>query len=54
MAATDQNAQALLDDNYQSSVFAWTEMKNNTIEVLIGPRERYEDQRFGCKAAHEA
>ncbi len=46
-------AQALLDDNYQPSDFAWLDMKNNTIDVVIGPIETYEDQLYGYKAAHE-
>ena len=29
-------------------------MKDNTIDVVIGPIETYEDQLFGYKAAHEA
>ena len=44
---------ALLSDDYQVSDFAWMEMKNNTIDVVIGPIETYEDQLFGYKAAHE-
>jgi hypothetical protein len=32
---------------------AWLDMKDNTIEVVIGPIETYEDQLFGYKAAHE-
>lgn len=47
-------AQALLDDNYQPSDLAWMDMKNNTIDVVIGPIETYEDALFGYKAAHEA
>ncbi|HEX2203794.1 MAG TPA: hypothetical protein VHG91_10875 [Longimicrobium sp.] len=47
-------AQALLDDNYQPSDYAWLEMKNNTLDVVIGPIETYEDALFGYKAAHEA
>ncbi len=47
-------AQALLDDEYQPSDFAWMEMKNNTIDVVIGPIETYEDQLLGHKAAYEA
>lgn len=47
-------AEALLSDNYQASDFAWMDMKNNTIELVIGPIETYEDQLFGYKAAHEA
>jgi hypothetical protein len=30
------------------------DMKNNTIDVVIGPIETYEDKLFGYKAAHEA
>ena len=47
-------AQAFLDDNYQPSDLAWMDMKNNTIDVVIGPIETYEDQLYGNKAAHEA
>ncbi|MEX2603402.1 MAG: Zn-dependent hydrolase, partial [Gracilimonas sp.] len=47
-------AEALLTDEYQESDIAWMDMKNNTIEVVIGPIETYEDQLFGAKAAHEA
>ena len=47
-------ARALLDDNYRPSDFAWMEMKNNAIDVVIGPIETYEDQLFGYKAAYEA
>ena len=47
-------AQALVDDNYQPSDFAWMEMKDNTIDIIIGPIETYEDRLFGYKAAYEA
>ncbi len=47
-------ADALLTDEYQESDFAWMDMKNNDIEVIIGPIETYEDRLFGYKAAHEA
>ena len=46
-------AQALLDDNYQPSDLAWMDMKTNTLDIVIGPIETYEDQLFGNKAAHE-
>jgi hypothetical protein len=46
-------ADALLTDNYQPSDFAWMDMKNNTLDVVIGPIETYEDALFGYKAAHE-
>ena len=47
-------AEALLSGDYQPSDFAWMEMKDNTIDVVIGPIETYEDQLFGYKAAFEA
>ena len=47
-------ALALLDDNYQPSDLAWMDMKNNTLDLVIGPIETYEDQLFGNKASHEA
>ena len=46
-------AQALMDDNYQPSDLAWMDMKTNTLDIVIGPIETYEDQLFGNKAAHE-
>ena len=46
-------AEALSDDEYQASDLAWMDMKDNTIEVVIGPIETYEDQLFGFKAAYE-
>lgn len=47
-------AEALLNDEYQPSDMAWLDMKNNLIEVVIGPIETYEDRLYGYKAAHEA
>jgi len=46
-------ALALLDDNYQPSDLAWMDMKTNTLDIVIGPIETYEDHLFGNKAAHE-
>ena len=46
-------ALALLDDNYQPSDLAWMDMKTNTLDLVIGPIETYEDHLFGNKAAHE-
>lgn len=45
---------ALLTDQYQASDLAWMDMKNNTIDIVIGPIETYEDGLFGYKAANEA
>jgi hypothetical protein len=47
-------ARALLTDDYRPSDLAWMDMKNNTIDVILGPIETYEDQLFGYKTAHEA
>ena len=47
-------ADALLTDNYQPSDLAWMDMKNNTLDIVIGPIETYEDALYGYKAAHEA
>ena len=47
-------ATALLNDRYQASDLAWMDMKNNTIDIVIGPIETYEDKLYGYKAANEA
>lgn len=47
-------AEALLSDDFQPSDFAWMDMKNNPIDVVIGPIETYEDQLFGYRAAYES
>ena len=46
-------SEALLTDDYQPSDLAWMDMKTNTIDVVIGPIETYEDQLYGYKASHE-
>jgi hypothetical protein len=46
-------ARALRTDDYQPSDMAWMDMKNNAIDVVIGPIETYDDELFGYKAAHE-
>lgn len=47
-------ADALLSDDYQPSDLAWMEMKNNTLDIVIGPIETYEDALYGYKAANES
>ena len=47
-------ADALVNDDFQPSDFAWMDMKNNPIDVVIGPIETYEDQLFGYRAAYES
>jgi hypothetical protein len=46
-------ATALETDEYQPSDMAWLDMKDNPIDVVIGPIETYEDGLYGYKAAHE-
>lgn len=50
----DLRSKAFLNDDYQESDIAWLEMKDNVLDVVIGPIETYEDKLFGYKAAHEA
>ena len=50
----EKRAQALLNDDYYESDVAWLEMKNNTVDFIIGPIENYEDQLYGYKAAYES
>lgn len=46
-------ADALLSGDYQPSDLAWMDMRDNPLDVVIGPIETYEDQLMGFKAAHE-
>jgi Peptidase family M49 len=47
-------ADALLSDDYYASDLAWMDMKSNTLDVVIGPIETYEDALLGAKASNEA
>ena len=46
-------AEALVSDDYQPSDMAWMDMKSNTLDIVIGPIETYEDKLYGYKAAFE-
>ncbi len=46
-------AQALLTDDYQASDMAWMDMKQNPVELVIGPIETYQDALYGYRAAFE-
>ena len=46
-------AQSLLTDQYRDSDFAWLDMRDNPVDVIIGPIETYEDSLFGYKASYE-
>ncbi len=45
---------SLLTDNYTASDIAWMDMKNNRIDVIIGPIENYEDALYNARNAYEA
>ncbi len=47
-------AAALVSDDFQISDMNWMDMKDNEIELVIGPIETYEDRLFGYRAAYEA
>ncbi len=47
-------SKALLTDDYFDSDMAWMDMKNNTLDFVVGPIETYEDGLYGYKAAQEA
>jgi len=47
-------SKALLTDDYFESDMAWMDMKTNTLDIVVGPIENYEDELFGYKAAHES
>ncbi|MDT8409627.1 MAG: Zn-dependent hydrolase [Wenzhouxiangellaceae bacterium] len=47
-------AEALMSGQYQASDRAWMDVRDNDIELVIGPIENYEDQLFGIRTAFEA
>lgn len=47
-------ADALETNNYQPSDMAWMDMKENSLDLVIGPIETYEDQLYGYRAAFES
>ena len=49
----NMRADALVSDDFQPSDMAWMDMKNNPVELVIGPIETYEDKLFGYRAAYE-
>lgn len=46
-------AKAFETNDYFESDMAWMDLKDHTIEVIIGPYEVYEDELFNYKAAFE-
>ncbi|PTX41443.1 peptidase M49-like protein [Christiangramia gaetbulicola] len=47
-------AEAFITDKYYESDVAWMQMKNNSIDMVTGPIETYEDRLYGFKAAYES
>jgi hypothetical protein len=47
-------AAALISDEFQLSDSYWMDVKDNEIDVVIGPIETYLDRLFGYRAAYEA
>ena len=47
-------AKALRTDDYLESDMRWMNVRNNNIDMVIGPIENYTDARYGIKASHEA
>jgi len=46
-------AAALLSNTYDASDIAWINMKNNTLDIIIGPIEHYEDKLYNYRTAYE-
>lgn len=47
-------ADALTSDDYTASDLAWMDMKDNGLDIIIGPIENYEDNLFNARASYEA
>ncbi|MDX1517693.1 MAG: Zn-dependent hydrolase [Woeseiaceae bacterium] len=47
-------AAALVSDDFQTSDLYWMDVKDNQIDVVIGPIETYEDRLFGYRTAYES
>ena len=47
-------AKALRTDDYFESDMQWMDVRNNNIDMVIGPIENYTDARYGIKSSHEA
>ncbi len=47
-------ALALISDDFQLSDSYWMDVKNNEVDVVIGPIETYMDRLFGYRTAYES
>ncbi len=50
----NSRADAFLSNDYFQSDMDWMDLKDHTLEIVIGPYEVYEDELMGYKAAFEA
>jgi hypothetical protein len=46
-------AKALVTDDYRPSDMQWMDMKDNALDLVIGPIETYEDKLYGYRASYE-
>ncbi len=46
-------SEALLSGDYYESDLAWLDVRDNLLDVVIGPIETYDDQLLGLKASYE-
>jgi hypothetical protein len=49
-----KKAESLLTDDYYASEKAWLEMTDSKMDLVIGPNETIDDQRYGIKASYGA
>ncbi len=49
-----QRAEDLLSNDYYQSDCLWIDLKDNLVEIVIGPFEVYEDNLMGLKASYES
>ena len=47
-------ADALVTDDYTASDYAWLDMKTNSLDIIIGPIENYEDKLLNARTSYEA
>lgn len=49
-----ERAMALMQNDYNQSDIRWLGLLHNKLDLIIGPIENYEDEKFGKKTAFEA
>ena len=49
-----KKADALLTDKYYESDYAWLQMDDSKMDLVIGPNETIDDERYGIKASYGA